>query len=118
MSNRNSAAPSANNEPVLGPALEATIAAVQNAEFEHKRVEEAVRIARDQRATAEQELADVRTRLAQSEAEAAVNGCDVDRVGRRRLATLREQIELIDARLAGLGTWRAPPSDGAPVQAA
>jgi hypothetical protein len=88
--------------PEISPDLEAALQRARDAASGQRRIEEALRAAHAERAATQADLDAVRDRLSQSEAAQALTGSDPDKQARRRLLALRDDLEILQARIGGL----------------
>jgi hypothetical protein len=88
--------------PEISPDLEAALQRAKDAAAAQHRIEEALRAAHSELAATQADLDAVRDRLSQSEAAQALTGSDPDKQARRRLLALRDDQEILQARIRGL----------------
>ncbi|MFB3826479.1 MAG: hypothetical protein ACE15B_06900 [Bryobacteraceae bacterium] len=87
---------------VLSEPLQAAADRVDEKVNERRHVDEVIAATEKALNEARQEAADVRGQMAQAESAAALGGGEGDRALRRRHATCRDAVEVIEARLEGL----------------
>lgn len=88
--------------PEISPDLEAALQRAKEAAAAERRIEEALRGAHAEVAATQVDLDAARDRLSQSEAAQALAGGDPDKQARRRLLALRDDLEILQARIGGL----------------
>lgn len=88
--------------PEISPDLEAALQRAKDAAAAQRRIEEALRAAHNELDATQADLDAARDRLSQSEAAQALAGGDPDKQARRRLLVLRDDLEVLQARIGGL----------------
>ncbi len=90
--------------PELSEELKTALQRAQDAASGEHRIGDALRAARHELAATQDDFANAQAQLGEAEADCALTGGDINKPARKKVLLLRDEIELLTARVTGLET--------------